>query len=100
MRRACVTSLKIYSLGNSSGASHYVIAQKGNAHEIIVGALAPHRLAPPCAAHTANENIPDETQVTKASPAVETVPVEVIVQPAPGIVTVTEFEETEVRQVN
>jgi hypothetical protein len=32
--------------------------------------------------------------------AVETVAVEVIEQPAPGVMTVTEVEETEVRQVN
>jgi hypothetical protein len=32
--------------------------------------------------------------------AVETVAVEVIEQPAPGVITVTEVEETEVRQAN
>jgi hypothetical protein len=34
------------------------------------------------------------------APVVETVAVEVIEQPAPGLITVTEVEETEVRQVN
>jgi hypothetical protein len=34
------------------------------------------------------------------APVVETVAVEVIEQPAPGVITVTEVEETEVRQVN
>jgi hypothetical protein len=33
-------------------------------------------------------------------PAVETVAVEVIEQPAPGVITVTEVEETEVRQAS
>jgi hypothetical protein len=35
-----------------------------------------------------------------AAPAVETVAVEVIEQPAPGVITVTEVEETEVRQAS
>ena len=34
------------------------------------------------------------------APVVETVAVEVIEHPAPGVITVTEVEETEVRQVN
>jgi len=34
------------------------------------------------------------------APAVETVAVEVIEQPAPGVITVTEVEETEVRQAS
>jgi hypothetical protein len=34
------------------------------------------------------------------APAVETVAVEVIEQPAPGVITVTEVEETEVRRVS
>jgi hypothetical protein len=31
-------------------------------------------------------------------PAVETVVVDVIEEPAPGVITVTEFEETEIRR--
>jgi hypothetical protein len=34
------------------------------------------------------------------APVVETVAVEVIEQPAPGVITVTEVEETEVRQAS
>ncbi len=34
------------------------------------------------------------------TPAAETVAVEVIEQPAPGVIAVTEVEETEVRQVS
>jgi hypothetical protein len=34
------------------------------------------------------------------APAVETVAVEVIEQPAPGVITVTEVEETELRKVS
>jgi hypothetical protein len=34
------------------------------------------------------------------APAVETVAVEVIEQPAPGVITVTEVEETEVRRAS
>ena len=34
------------------------------------------------------------------APEVETVAVEVIEQPAPGVITVTEVEETEVRQAS
>jgi hypothetical protein len=34
------------------------------------------------------------------APEVETAAVEVIEQPAPGVITVTEVEETELRQVN
>jgi hypothetical protein len=34
------------------------------------------------------------------TPVVETVAVEVIEQPAPGVITVTEVEETEVRQAS
>jgi hypothetical protein len=34
-----------------------------------------------------------------AAPAVETVAVEVIEQPAPGVITVTEVEETELHKV-
>ena len=34
------------------------------------------------------------------APAVETVAVEVIEQPAPGVITVTEVEETEVRKAS
>jgi hypothetical protein len=32
------------------------------------------------------------------APAVETTPVDVIETPAPGVTTITEFEETEVRE--
>jgi hypothetical protein len=35
-----------------------------------------------------------------AAPTVETAAVEVIEQPAPGVITVTEVEETEVRQAS
>ena len=35
-----------------------------------------------------------------AAPTVETVAVEVIERPAPGVITVTEVEETEVRQAS
>jgi len=34
------------------------------------------------------------------APAVETIAVEVIEQPAPGVITVTEVEETELRQAS
>jgi hypothetical protein len=46
---------------------------------------------------------PKRAPVKKAAPvapAVETVAVEVIEQPAPGVITVTEVEETEVRQAS
>ena len=47
---------------------------------------------------------PKRASVKKATrpvaPAVETVAVEVIEQPAPGVITVTEVEETEVRQAS
>ena len=47
---------------------------------------------------------PKRAQVKKAArpvaPVVETVAVEVIEQPAPGVITVTEVEETEVRQAS
>ena len=35
-----------------------------------------------------------------AAPAIETAAVEVIEQPAPGVITVTEVEETEVRKAS
>jgi hypothetical protein len=34
------------------------------------------------------------------SPVLETVPAEIIEQPAPGVITVTEVEETEVRKAS
>ena len=47
---------------------------------------------------------PKRAQVKKAArpvaPVVETVAVEVIEQPAPGVITVAEVEETEVRQAS
>jgi hypothetical protein len=47
---------------------------------------------------------PKRASVKKATrpvaPAVETVAVEVIEQPAPGVITVTEVEETQVRQAS
>ena len=46
---------------------------------------------------------PKRAQVKKAArpvAVVETVAVEVIEQPAPGVITVTEVEETEVRQAS
>ena len=47
---------------------------------------------------------PKRTPMKKAAllvaPAVETVAVEVIEQPAPGVITVTEVEETELRQAS
>ena len=47
---------------------------------------------------------PKRAPVKKAArpvaPAVETVAVEMIEQPAPGVITVTEVEETEVRQAS
>ena len=47
---------------------------------------------------------PKRAPVKKAArpvaPVVETVAVEVIEQPAPGVITVTEVEETEVRQAS
>jgi hypothetical protein len=43
-----------------------------------------------------------KVQATKLpnAPAVETVVVDVIEEPLPGVITVTEFEETEIRDVN
>jgi hypothetical protein len=47
---------------------------------------------------------PKRASVKKATrpvaPAVETVAVEMIEQPAPGVITVTEVEETQVRQAS
>jgi hypothetical protein len=43
-----------------------------------------------------------KVQATKPAnaPAVETVVVDVIEEPLPGVITVTEFEETDIRDVN
>ena len=46
------------------------------------------------------KHAPVKKAARPAAPAVETVAVEVIEQPAPGVITVTEVEETEVRQAN
>ena len=43
---------------------------------------------------------PKRAPVKKAARPVETVAVQVIEQPAPGVITVTEVEETEVRQAS
>jgi hypothetical protein len=59
-------------------------------------------------AKTAAKAKPKRTPVKKAArkvkqpvaPVVETVAVEVIEQPAPGVITVTEVEETEVRKAS
>ena len=39
-----------------------------------------------------------EQRIKPPSPGVETVVVDVIEEPAPGVITVTEFEETEIRK--
>ena len=72
-------------------------AKRGRAHK---GARAKTR--------TIAKAKPKRTPMKKAArrikrpvaPAVETVAVEVIEQPAPGVITVTEVEETEVRQAS
>ena len=51
------------------------------------------------AARTA-KRAPVKKAARPVAPAVETVAVEVIEQPAPGVITVTEVEDTEVRQAS
>ena len=46
------------------------------------------------------KRVPVKKAARPVAPAVETVAVEVIEQPAPGVITVTEVEETEVRQAS
>jgi hypothetical protein len=52
------------------------------------------------AGRTKPKRAPVKKAALPVAPAVETVAVEVIEQPAPGVKTVTEVEETEVRQAS
>jgi hypothetical protein len=56
--------------------------------------------AKPTVARAKPKRAPVKKAARPVASAVETVAVEVIEQPAPGVMTVTEVEETEVRQVN
>jgi hypothetical protein len=59
----------------------------------------PRKVAKSAAAKRAKpKRAPAKKGRLPVGPAVETVAVEVIEQPAPGIVTVTEVEETEIRK--
>ena len=46
------------------------------------------------------KRVPMKKAARRVAPAVEAVAVEVIEQPAPGVITVTEVEETELRQAS
>ena len=52
------------------------------------------------AARTKPKRAPVKKAARPVAPAVETVAVEVIDQPAPGVITMTEAEEREVRQAS
>jgi hypothetical protein len=52
------------------------------------------------AARTKPKRAPVKKAARPVAPVVGTVAVEVIEQPAPGVITVTEVEETEVRQAS
>ena len=52
------------------------------------------------AARAKPKRAPVKKAARPVAPAVETVAVEVIEQPAPDVITVTEVEETEVRQAS
>ena len=52
------------------------------------------------AGRTKPKRAPVKKAARPVAPVVETVAVEVIEQPAPGVITVTEVEETEVRQAS
>jgi len=52
------------------------------------------------AARTKPKRAPVKKAARPVAPVVETVAVEVIEQPAPGVITVTGVEETEVRQAS
>jgi hypothetical protein len=75
-------------------------AKRGKARKAAKAAKAPKR--------TVARAKPKHAAVKKAArkvkqpitPVVETVAVEVIEQPAPGVITVTEVEETEVRKAS
>jgi hypothetical protein len=51
-------------------------------------------------ARAKSKRAPAKKAARSVAPAVESVAVEVIEQPAPGVIAVTEVEETEVRQAS
>jgi hypothetical protein len=71
-------------------------AKRGKARRVSKAAKA----TKPTVAKAKPKRAPVKKAARKVKqPVVETVAVEVIEQPAPGAITVTEVEETEVRQV-
>jgi len=79
--------------GNSAkrGKARRVKAARGQAKKRTVAKAKPKRAPVKQAARRVKQPV---------APAVETTVIDVIEQPAPGVITVTEIEETEVRKAS
>ena len=78
-------------------------AKRGKARKVAKSAKATKRTVARAKPKRATVKKPPRKEARRTkqpiAPVVETVAVEVIEQPAPGVMTVTEIEQTEVRQV-